>query len=236
MKRLLLVFASCLVGFTTASATTVDTKNPHKRFERNNTMRYAQPVNFVERGVEFLIFPDGSFDFNTNKYNTAYNNTYYGTNARRGSINVSYRSPQISVDYSSKRFPQANRGVSILRDRNGQVRRVGNVYLNYDRYGRISRVGSVFIDYNRGNGWLSQVGGLKVNYNHWGEIVSLRGQINGYNQNCNVCGMLHCDGHHGDRYEKPHDHDHDYGDHDRRDDDHYYYFKQNGKVKRHKKR
>ena len=26
---------------------------------------YAQPIQFVERGVEFLIFPDGSFDFNT---------------------------------------------------------------------------------------------------------------------------------------------------------------------------
>ena len=227
MKRLLLVFASCLVGLTTASATNADTKNPHIRNERNRTMRYAEPINFMERGVEFLIFPDGSFDFNTNNYNTAYNdNTYYGRNSRRGRIDVSYRGPHVSVDYSTNRYPRTN----------GKVRRIGNIYLNYDRYGRITRAGSVFIDYNHGNGWLRQVGGLRVSYNHWGEIVSLRGQVNRYNQNCDVCGMINCNHDHGDRYERHRDHDYDYGDHDRHDDDHYYYFKQNGKVKKHKRR
>ncbi|MFH6772664.1 hypothetical protein [Gaetbulibacter aestuarii] len=230
MKRLLLLFASLLVGLSTVSATTLGTKNPQERFDRNKNLRYAQPISFVERGVEFLIFPDGSFDFNTNAYNNRYSNTYYGTANRRSSINVGYRGPNVSVNYSSNRYPD-NRGVSIVRDYNGNVRRIGNVYLNYDRYGRITRAGSIFIDYNRGHGWLRQVGGLRVNYNRWGEIVSLRGQVNRYNQNCNTCGMINCDHNHRD-YDNDHrDHrDHDY------DNDKYYYFKQNGEVKKHKKR
>lgn len=232
MKRLLLVFASLLIGLSTASATTLDTKNPHERFDRNKKLRYAQPISFVERGVEFLIFPDGSFDFNTNNYNNRYADTYYGTSGRRSSINIGYRGPNVSVNYTSNRYP-SNRGVSIERDYNGKVRRIGNVYLNYDRYGRITRAGSVFIDYNRGHGWLTQVGGLHVNYNRWGEIVSVRGQVNRFNQNCDTCGMIGCDHDHGDHYGDYRDHDYDHRDYD---DDNYYYFKQNGKVKKHKKR
>lgn len=234
MKRLLLVFASLLIGLATASATSADTKNPQERFDRNKKLRFTQPINFVERGVEFLIFPDGSFDFNTNMYNVQNRNTYYGANARRSSIDVGYRSPNVSVNYSSNRNSNT-RGVSVIRDFNGNVRRVGNVYLNYDRQGRISRVGSVFIDYNRGNGWLRNVGGLQINYNRWGEIVSLRGQVNHLNQNCNTCGMLGCDDDHGNRYDNHYGQNNDYRDYDRRDDD-YYYFKQNGAVKKRKKR
>lgn len=235
MKRLLLVFASLLVGLSTASATTLDTKNPHERFDRNKKTRYAQPISFMERGVEFLIFPDGSFDFNTNTYNNSNSNTYYGTSGRRSSINVGYRGPNVSVNYSSNRYLN-NRGVSIVRDYNGKVSRIGNVYLNYDRYGRITRAGSVFINYNRGHGYLKQVGDLHVNYNRWGELVSLRGQVNRYNQNCNTCGMIGCNHDHDGVYYAHNDRDYDHGDHRYKDDDKYYYFKQNGEVIKHKKR
>ena len=173
---------------------------------------------FLERGIEFLIFPDGSFDFNTHINNGHYEDTYYrNSNSRRGSINTSYHGPKVNVHYSSD---FGNRGVSISRDRYGNVRRIGHVYLNYDRYGKITRVGSVFINYGRGrNATLTQVGGLRINYNRWGEIVNVRGFVNWNNRDA-----------HNDiiRYNDRNDFHYD-------SDDNYYYYKKNGEIKKQKK-
>ena len=79
---------------------------------------------------------------------------------------------------------------------------------------------------------LSQVGGLRVNYNHYGQIVNIHGQINRYNNNCNVCGTLSCTMNH--KHKKDHN---DYDrDHDRYENhDNNYYYKQTGKDKKYKK-
>ena len=222
-----------LTGLTVVSAT----NNHHSDHNKKNNKydRYAQPIIFMERGVEFLIFPDGSFDFNTNNYDPYYNDgVYYKSNrSKRSNVNINYRGPNVNVAYSNN---IRNSGVYISRDRFGQVRRIGNVFLNYDRRGKVTRIGSVFIEYGRGrNGTLRQVGGLRVNYNHWGEIVNLRGQVNRYqNDFCHVCGVNSCSmthdfGNHRDR----HFHDNDWFDNNR--DDNYYYYKKNGKIKKQKK-
>ncbi|QTD37705.1 hypothetical protein JL193_16850 [Polaribacter batillariae] len=100
---------------------------------------YDNSVNFTERGIEFFVFLNGEFDFNTH-----YNESYYDYNGRRFSTN----------------------GVRIDRDYRGRVRRVGNVFINYDIYGNVTRIGSVFLRYYRGN--LTNVGNLKVVYNRRG--------------------------------------------------------------------
>lgn len=232
MKRFLLLFATVLVGLTSASATERNHQNHKTKLDKANRYRYAQPIIFVERGVEFLVFPDGSFDFNTNYGNTFYNDSYYRNRAsKRSSINRTYDSPGMRVKHTSYRYK--NTSVLVSHDRNGKVRRIGNIFLNYDRYGKIKRVGSVYMGYRR-NGTLNQVGGLKVKYNHWGEIVFKRGQVNRFGNTCNICGVNACNINHShnSHYDDEYWHDGDIYN----NDDNYYYFKQNGKVKKHKKR
>lgn len=230
MKRLVLLFAGLLIGLTSVSATELHHQKQKTKLDITKRYRYAQPIVFVERGIEFLVFPDGSFDFNTNYENTFYNDSYYRKRtSKRSNVNTTYGAPGKRVKYTSYRH--RNRGVSISHDRDGKVRRIGNIFLNYDRRGRLKRAGSIYMNYKR-NGTLTQVGGLIVNYNHWGEIVHTRGQVNHFSNSCNICGVSSCDIDHnqrdGDYY------DDDWYEHD--DDENYYYYKQNGKIKKHKKR
>jgi hypothetical protein len=217
MKTIVLLLTGVLFSMNTVTAADIKSDKKGSDLDKTQHYRYAQPISFMERGVEFLIFPDGSFDFNTNAINTNYNDTYYRNNSKRSNINVSYRGPNATIEYSSKAI---NRGVYIEKDRNGQVRRIGDVFLNYDRYGNITRAGSVYINYNRGNGVLKQVGGLSVNYNRWGEIVSTRGYVN-YNNRINNYEIVNNRNDRDNRYDN---------------DDEYYYFKQNGEVKKQKRR
>lgn len=234
MKRLVLLFAGLLIGLTSVSATELHHQKQKTKLDITKRYRYVQPIMFVERGIEFLVFPDGSFDFNTNYEDTFYNDTFYKTRSKRSNIKTTYGAPGRRVKHTSYRH--RNRGVLISHDRDGKVRRIGNLFLNYDRRGRIKRVGSIYMNYKR-NGTLTQVGGLRVKYNHWGEIVYTRGQVNRFSNSCNICGVTSCsiDHNHRDR-NYDYDDDDDWYDGDIYDDDNYYYYKQNGKVKKHKKR
>ena len=126
----------------------------------------AEPISFLERGIVFYVFPDGQFDFSTQPSQ----GDYFFRSGRRGS--------------NINRGPAANNfgGVRIQRDNFGNIRRVGNVFINYDFNNRISRIGSVFMQYNRFA--LSQVGGLRIIYNRFGQIVDFVGSVNG--ENCNI--------------------------------------------------
>ncbi len=179
MKKMILVLAMMLIGLTSATATEFKSVKKGKDLKFTKRYRNAQPIKFVERGVEFLIFHDGSFDFNTN-YGVDH---WRHTNSRRSSVNAKFTSPVSRIQYTSPR----RRGIRILHDRNGAVRQIGNVFINYDRRGKVKRIGSVYMNYNRGNGRLKQVGGLRVNYNSWGKIVHLSGQVNYFNAD------LYCD-------------------------------------------
>ncbi len=63
MKKLVLLFTGLLMGLTTVTAAEKSSAKQGTDLDLASRYRYAQPILFVERGVEFLIFTDGSFDF-----------------------------------------------------------------------------------------------------------------------------------------------------------------------------
>ncbi|WP_299128831.1 hypothetical protein [uncultured Winogradskyella sp.] len=210
MKSKLLFLAVVLVGLTSATATTAGDAVLNGEDSKYARYRFSQPITFVERGVEFLIFPDGSFDFNTEILAPSPNNDdyYYKQNRRR--TNRTYGAP-------GTQYHRRDRGVLIRHDRLGRVRRIGNVFMNYDRQGRIKRVGSVYMNYRRGQ--LKQVGGLRIIYNRYGEIVDTRGFVN-FNNRVNIW--------HSQTF------DDDWNDNWNNDND-FYYYRKNGKIKKQKK-
>lgn len=227
MKRQVLFMAMVLIGLTSAKATTAGNAVLNGEDFNNARYRYAQPILFVERGVEFLVFADGSFDFNTELFSTIPNDdNYYNrrSNARnkRGN-NRTYGAPNVNYNAS-------DRGVLIRHDREGRVRRIGNVFINYDRQGRLKRVGSVYVNYRSGQ--LVQVGGLRILYNRHGNVIGTRGFVNWNNQGCGICGISGCT---TDHFDFDHNSDNSWNTDWNNDDDHYYY-KKNGKTKKQKKR
>lgn len=142
--------------------------------------RDAEPIVFIERGIEFMVFPNGEMDFNTQPSTTG--GSYYRTAqpSRRSNRNATYGAPG---------YQNSERGVRVEHDYNGRVRRVGNVYINYDYNGRVKRIGSIYMSYNRFA--LSQVGLLTLIYDNRGRIVDTRGYVNAYNRGYTyqpVCG------------------------------------------------
>ncbi|WP_353777868.1 hypothetical protein [Winogradskyella sp. 3972H.M.0a.05] len=221
MKRIVLLFTGLLMGLTTVSAAeTTATKGTD--LDITKRYRYTQPILFVERGVEFLIFPDGSFDFNTDFNPNAQGSVYY-RRSRRGNINRTHGAP--GTVYHNYGRP---RGVVVTHDSYGRVRRIGNVFINYDRQGRIKRAGSVYMRYRRG--LLKQVGGLHIQYNRRGQIIGTTGFVNFNNQGSGICGDTD--------YYLDNGFDNDWYDNDWNDDwddDDFYYYRRDGKVKKLKK-
>lgn len=169
--------------------------------------REAEPIVFMERGVEFMVFPNGDFDFNT--HNNSYNQPPRGYYGRRGAEN--------DTQYTNT---DRNRGIRIIKDFDGRVIRIGNVFLNYDFYGRIIRIGSIYLTYNHFA--LTRIGGLRIFYNHHAEIVWVSGSVNyGYGNNYNPCPRNY-------QY-NDYQGDDDYSDDN--DDDFYYYKKDGTKEK-----
>jgi len=229
MKKITLVITAMLIGLTAVSATEKISDLKGERLEITKRYRFMQPIKFVERGVEFLIFTNGEIDFNT-EINNPYQDLFYERrDSKRSSVNASFGTRTNGrVKYTRKR------GAIIQQDRFGRVRRVGNVFVNYDSKGRVKRVGSVFMKYRHGK--LKQVGGLVVQYNRYGSMVAIRGHVNHHNQGCGFCGATSCSANHFDkryaeRYNDGRWYDDDY------DDDMYYYGKkENTKQKKKRKR
>ena len=154
----------------------------------------AEPIVFRERGVEFFVFADGQFDFNTVPSQNETTTYYY--KGRRNTVNTTYGAPGTD-NYG---------GVRIEHDAQGRIRRIGNTFMNYDAYGRIKRIGSVYMSYNRYA--LSQVGGLRIEYDRWGRIVGTSGRVNS-------SSWSYQPQHTGGGYQG--------GSHNSNDDDYYYY-------------
>jgi len=223
MRKITLVLATLLVGVTFATASETVSELDGKDLRITKRYRFTQPILFVERGVEFLIFPNGEFDFNTDVNYGHFGDYYRKSTTRRGSINATFGTPGVRINYNRPR------GVRITHDRLGRVRRVGNVFINYDYQGRVKRIGSVYIKYRFGQ--LKQVGGLHIQYNRWGDMIGTRGKVNRSNQGCGFCGMTGCTSEHF------HNNQDDWYDDgwDGRDDDYYYYRKGDKALKKKKK-
>lgn len=202
---LLLVASILLVGnMALASENPVFSDNTNRRGFYID-YRDAEPILFKERGIEFMLFPNGAFDFNTRPMRQRMNNTY-------GSPRGAY-------------YGTAERGVRIEHDNFGRVRRVGNVYINYDVYGRVKRIGTIYMSYN--SFAVTKVGNMRIIYDRRGRIVDVFGFINYTNNGYvyNPRGIHNSGGNNGYGYAD--DYDTDYGN----DDDYYYYRKDGSKVK-----
>ncbi|OYQ49002.1 hypothetical protein CHU92_00510 [Flavobacterium cyanobacteriorum] len=167
MKKITLLVAGLLLGSTLAHASATVHAPEYSRLHNTPVdYRDAEPVLFTERGIEFMVFLDGSMDFNTVPATTG-GNYYRGTRAQ----SYGYGSPGTAT-----RYTRSNVGVRVEHDYAGRVRRVGNVFINYDAYGRVKRIGSVYMRYN--SFALMQIGGMRFAYDRWGRIVRAYGFIN----------------------------------------------------------
>ncbi len=203
-KITLLVVASILLAGSMAYAS----ENP---FFSDNTNRRgfyidyrdAEPIIFKERGIEFMLFPNGEFDFNTRPIRSRTNGT---TGAPRG------------VYYGT-----SERGIRIEHDNFGRVRRVGNVYINYDVFGRVKRIGTIYMSYN--SFAVTRIGNMRIIYDRRGRIVDVFGFINYANNGYvyNPRGINYSGGNGGYGFGD----DDNYGN----DNDYYYYKKDGSKAK-----
>jgi hypothetical protein len=154
----LLVAANLLVG-SLAFATTDERTVAFDR-TRGAAIHYndAEPIVFMERGIEFFVFLNGDFDFNTRPQDSQGSYFYRRGASARGNGGV-------AVNY----------GVRIEHDSFGRVRRVGNIFINYDQFNRVNRIGTVYMRYN--NFALTQIGGMQIAYNRRGQIAHIVGQV-----------------------------------------------------------
>lgn len=160
MKKITLLVASILLVGSAAKASEIITNSG----EENRT-RYSfdQPISFTERGIEFFVFPNGEFDFNTRQEDSQ-GDYFYKAAGKRGASTLERRA--------------TNYGTKIEFDSFGRVRRVGNTFINYDSRDRVNRIGTVYMKYNRTA--LTRIGGMRIVYNRRGEIVDTVGRIKGY--------------------------------------------------------
>ena len=158
MKKITLLVASILLVGSVANASEIIKKTGEER----TTFSFDEPISFTERGIEFFVFPNGEFDFNT-RPDDSQGDYFYKTAGKRGD--------------SQERGPM-NYGTRIEHDSFGRVRRIGNTFINYDSRDRVNRIGSVYMRYNRTA--LTQIGGMRIVYNRRGEIVDTVGNIKSF--------------------------------------------------------
>ena len=168
MKNITFLLTGLLLIGTTAHAS--EKINFNAQYTITNTSwkvdyREAEPIQFIERGIEFFVFPTGEFDFNTRPEDGNNGDYYFRTAGKRASVTIEKHCPE-------------NYGVRIERDAFGRVRRVGNTFINYDAFDRVSRIGTVFMRYN--SFALTQIGGLRIIYDRKGRIVDMFGTVKGY--------------------------------------------------------
>ncbi|PQJ78000.1 hypothetical protein [Polaribacter porphyrae] len=106
---------------------TVEAKKGEKRLNRFgvNYYSYNNAVNFFERGIEFFVFTNGDFDFDTSFTN---------------------RGVRINRDFRGRIRSVGN--VFINYDRRGNVTRIGNIFIRYRR-GVLTNVGDLRVRYDR---------------------------------------------------------------------------------------
>jgi hypothetical protein len=156
MKKITFLVASVLLVVNVAKA------------QRNDRFSFDEPISFTERGIEFFVFPNGDFDFNT-RPNDSQGEFYFRGAGKKGA--------DVQNKGTAARGP-INYGVLIEHDSFGRVRRVGNTFINYDFNDRVTRIGSVYMKYNRFA--LTQVGNLHIIYDRRGEIVDRIGEVKGF--------------------------------------------------------
>lgn len=159
MKRAGFLFLSMVLflGFTSC----VSMAESRTSSQAQGTYRGSVPFIFVERDVEFAIYPNGEFDF-----------AYVGPNYQ----NNPYNGPRRPFSYNGG----YNYDVYLQFDRFGAVVQVESVPIYYDYYGRITQAGNVIIRYS--GDYVTQVGNMHVIYERGNVYLASSGYVNSYNQ------------------------------------------------------
>lgn len=160
MKKITLLVAAVLMVTNTVKASELNFTGATER----TRFSFDEPISFEERGIEFFVFPNGDFDFNTRPDDSQGDYFFRGA-GKKGSDKATANRGQRPVNY----------GTLIEHDSFGRVRRVGNTFINYDTRDRVSRIGTVYMRYNRFA--LTQIGGMHITYNRHGEIINMFGQV-----------------------------------------------------------
>lgn len=180
MKTITLFMASFMLATIATNASVINdaksTVNFGTRFDKN------EPFEFNERGIQFFVFADGQFDFNTRPESCNNGGYYYKGAGTRNNDN-----------HESENF-----GVRIEQDNFGRIRRVGNTFINYDNQNRVARIGSIFLRYNRFA--LCQIGGLQLVYNRFGDLVDTFGSVKNIRNN----GFTYGNQYYGNNYNNGH--------------------------------
>lgn len=158
MKKITLLAATILLVGNVATASELNFTDGN-----NNRFSFDEPIAFTERGIEFFVFPNGDFDFNTRPDDSQGDYFFRGA-GKKGSDKIAERGGR-----------PINYGTLIEHDSFGRVRRVGNTFINYDTRDRVSRIGTGYMKYNRFA--LAQIGGMRITYNRFGEITDMVGQV-----------------------------------------------------------
>ncbi|VXB74453.1 conserved exported hypothetical protein [Flavobacterium sp. 9AF] len=207
MKKITQVLVMAVLTLSLHTAKASDKKVYDDATERNYPpvdYRYADPIVFMERGIEFYVFPNGEFDFNTVQ------------TTRSNNLNRTHGAPGVR---GNSRGYYGTTGTKVEHDYMGRVRRVGNVFINYDATGRVKRVGSVYMNYN--SFALTQVGGLRIIYDRRGRIIDIVGTVNSYSGHYTY--TTNNNHYQADNYNDYHS-DNGYNN----NDEDYYYYRQDG--------
>ena len=136
--------------------------------------------------MSFSILNAGNVKKSTDKIGV--NNRYYNNAVTFVERGVKFH-VFLNGDFDFNTHPKFKRGkgngIRIKRNYKGQIRRIGNVFINYDRRGNVTRIGKVFMNYRFGQ--LTRVGNMIIQYDRWGN-PSFRGKVKGnyYNDGCIV--------------------------------------------------
>lgn len=218
MNKIILLVASLMLATTATKASEI---NNFSGLIKETTARFNQdePIQFSERGIDFFVFPNGQFDFNT-RPNDNNGDYYFKTAGRR---NQEVNNPQAQ-----------NYGVRIEQDNFGRIRRIGNTFINYDFQDRVARIGSIFLRYNRFA--LIQIGGLQLVYNRFGELIDTFGSVKSCRNygftNSNYTHYGNGNGYNNNNYNNNYENDYQYNnDNQQNSNDHYYYKSDGSKAK-----
>lgn len=169
MKRILLFIAAGLMMTITAQANEIDLKESNDFKITDSRYRSAQPVLFTYNNVDYAIFPNGKIEFklpnrNARSTNRRGVNRRYSLNSvsnystyRRNYVRYNRSGQAVKIGdtriYYNSRGDVARVGKLNVAYRNGVLRKVGGLEVQYNRRGKIIAArGHVLVRNNYGRG------------------------------------------------------------------------------------
>ena len=160
MKKLAVVVVLFLVGMT-AQANQVT--NLDHNLERGIRYNSSKSIQFVQRGISFIVYSNGAFTYNASQKNNVVSYT-------------SRRSPKTTPGHTyGVSYVNNNYSPNVSYNNYGQISKIGRNSIHYDRYKNVKSIGNVKLYYN--NKCLVRVGNMHIKYNKYGYITKTYGSI-----------------------------------------------------------